>query len=239
MVRRWAGGQRDPYSIFFGLSFAFAAATTIRDGSADNYFLDSVAVGCVIGGQELAHWFGLAGGPRDVPAGVAPSSSTVTRASSSEPALLALVIILVSLLPAAGHELIGAGDLLAQLRTRQARNAAQLAYLRSTAQRLDALGGPILCQYDPISLYTHHAYMMDLFEFSGLADQGVFDDRPLVDMIRRRQFAAIVLLFPASTDPAPRYQSTAWVRDEWLRAIRESGYRESEDGDLYIYQPAK
>ena len=236
-VRRWAGGQRDPYSIFFGLSFAFAAVTTIRDGSADNYFLASVAVACVIGGQELARWLGSVGEQRD--AGVAVSSSTVARAFSGEPALLALVMMLVSLLPVAAHELIGAGELLEQLRTRDARNAEQLAYLRSTAQRLDALGGPILCQYDPISLYTRHAYMMDLFEFSGLADQGVFDDRPLIDMIRRRQFAAIVLLFPASTDPTPRYQSTAWVRDEWLRAIRESGYRESEDGDLYIYQPVR
>jgi hypothetical protein len=239
VVRRWACGQRDPYSIFFALSFAFAAVTTIRDGSADNYFLDSVAVGCVIGGQELAHWIGRTTAITLSGAAVKPGSSGDSAASGpgflGEPALLALVVILVSVLPAAGHELTGAGDLMTQLKTRHSRNAALLANLRSTAQRLDALGGPILCQYDPINLYTHNAYMMDLFEFSGLADQGVFDDRPLIDMIRRRQFSAIVLLFPASTDPTPRYQSTAWVRGEWLRAIRESGYRESEDGELYIY----
>jgi hypothetical protein len=72
---------------------------------------------------------------------------------------------------------------------------------------------------------------------AGLADQGVFDDSQVIEKIRHGEFACIVLQFPMESDPVPRYQSTDWVRREWIVAMREAGYSGDLVSPLYYYFP--
>lgn len=244
VMGRWAAGQFDLYGIFFALSFVFASVTTIRDGSADNYFLQALAIGCVIFGRELSRWLGGTDSTGNGRTKMAASvKSTVSVPAAMRPGhgldvvVLSLSISCLFFVPAVGKELLNLPLLFEGLSRRAERDAAQLDFLRTTAGQLDALGGPILCQYDPVNLYSRNAIMMDTFIFAGLADQGLFDDRPIIDLIHARKMAAVALLFPLGTDPVPRYQSTAWFREAWLAALVEAGYRGSHVGPLYIYRP--
>jgi hypothetical protein len=221
VVRRWTAGQVDLWTVFFATSLLVASAGTIRDGSAVNYFLEPLAVACIIGGEELARWLG-----RDDTGTSRPGNAAVA----------ALAFAALAFLPLAVQAAPTVGPLLAGIRTRAARDAAEQDFNVRMAHELDALGGPALSQYNPVTLLARDVVMMDTLIFSSLADQGIFDDRPLIDMIRSGRLAALVLLFPLS-DETPRYQSTAWVREAWLQAARDAGYRERRVGLLYVYTP--
>jgi hypothetical protein len=238
----------DVLVVFVCLHAIFVTATTLRDGSAGNYFLPTLAVGCVLGGRVLS----------DLLAGRWPAhtrgESAVRTASTVSPndraevagrglqiaAAACLVSIGVFCLGRIGVEFADFPTVWRDFQARTQRHEEELTYLRDIAGRLDALGGPILSQYDPINLYAQHSIMADLLVFSCFADNGVFDDQPIIDMIKRQEFAAIVLRFPASENvTSPRYQSTAWFRDQWLDALKASQYSEWLAGEVYIYTPAR
>lgn len=232
VMRRWSRHEFDLLSIFFVVSFAVGAMGTLRDGSADNYFLASLAAATVLAAREGALWFpGLLkhGGP--------VNGQSAAKIGGFPVSLAALTLISAFFLPAAWREATSLGNLMRELSERRQRDVQRLAFVKDAAARLDALGGPVLCQFDPVNLYTRNSIMMDTLTFAGLADQGIFDDRVIVQFIRDRRMAAVVLLFPLSARPVPRYQSTAWVRENWLHALRDAGYQEIQFGPLFIYTP--
>jgi len=218
IIRRFQARQFDLPSLYFILSFAIGTAATVRDGSAANYFLKPLAVATLIVGPELTRW--LRGTGERLEAGV-----------------LALSATLVLLLPQVGKALVEWPELAQEVSMRDTYHRIQYETCRALAEELDALNGPILCQYDPVNLFCRRPILLDTLTFAGLADQGAFDDRHIVEMIRRRELAAIVLQFPADRRPVPRYQSTDSFRTQWADALLEAGYRGRQAGAFFIYQP--
>jgi hypothetical protein len=219
----------DLFVVFFVLHAAFAAGTTLRDGSAPNYYTTTIAAACVICGQVL----GALLGDR-----AADATNDEPRWNSRSTAAVLLVAIVLFTAGRLAVELGQLSTLWQAFATREQRHAEELRHLRTLSGKLDSLGGPILSQDDSINLYARSPIMADLLAFGCFADRRYFDDAQIIDMIRNREFAAIVLRFPASqTEVAPRYQSSAVFRDEWLTALRHSKYRESFTGRLYVYTP--
>ncbi len=218
ILRRFQARQFDLFSLYFILSFGIGAAATIRDGSAANYFLKPLAVATLIVGPELTRWLR---GPTE----------------RRETGVLALSAVIVLLLPKVGKALVEWPDLAQEVVMRDSYHRIQYETCRALADELNALNGPILCQYDPVNLWCRNPLLLDTLTFAGLADQGAFDDRHIVEMIRRRELAAIVLQFPADRRPVPRYQSTDSFRTKWADALLEAGYRGRQVGAFFIYQP--
>ena len=230
---RWSRRQFDLLTVFFAIALFVAASATVRDGSADNYFLTSLAIATVIAAQEWARWQRTANSDAAQGSGNAGRG----RTKGNWPVNAALIVALIFFAPRVWNDVQSIGPLRAEIAERPERDAQRLAFVREAAARLDALNGPVLCQFDPVNLYMRHAVMFDTLTFAGLADQGVFDDAAIVWSIREKQFSAVVLMFPAAQRPVPRYQSTDWFREEWVQAVAESGYHESVFGPLFIYTP--
>jgi len=232
VIWRWSRRQFDLLSVFFVVALCAAAAATVRDGSADNYFLTALAVGTVIVAQGWARW-------RQKMNVAAAHNFTLKEPGTTRewPAIASLAIALVFSAPRVWSDVRSIGPLRAELAARSEREAQRLTFVREAAARLDALGGPVFCQFDPVNLYTRNTVMLDTLTFGGLADQGVFDDAAIIQAIRDKQFSAIVLLFPAAQRPVPRYQSTDWFRAEWADALVEAGYQESVFGPLFVFTP--
>ena len=241
VIRRWSSRRFDSMSLFFVLSFALACLATLRDGSAENYFLGPLAVSCLIGCQEFSRWL-RAGAGADGPEVVHAPASTpeVARASgaSRESALVALIIALVVYLPGA---LARARDLptaLASLGEGPSQQyLMQLDFQQHLGQDLDELDGPVLSQFTTLNLFCERPLLLDTLSFTGLADQGIFDDGGIIRMLRNREVAAVVAQFPLDRGPVPRYQSTDWLSQRWANAMIEAGYRGHQIEGLFVYVP--
>lgn len=220
----------DLFAVFFLVHAVFATGTALRDGSAGNYYTATLAAACVICGRILGAFLD------DHVA--APATNDAWRSNSQTPAAVLLVAIVVSTAGRLAGEIGQMPGLWQVFETRGERHAEELGFLTTLASRLDARGGPILSQDDPVNLYARGSIMADLLAFGCFADRGYFDDTRIIDMIRNLEFTAIVLRFPASeTETAPRYQSSAVFREQWLAALRHSKYREARAGQLYVYTP--
>jgi hypothetical protein len=242
VVRRWRAREFDIYSLYFVLSFCMACAGTIRDGSAHNYFVLPIAVACLIGGQELARWLPTDKSADDSkPSGTNSGAHAVPTARSPigfrEAAHAVLLISIVFYLPPAARSVAGIPGLFDEINNRAERDEVERDFFVTLARQLDELDGPILCQFDTLNLLCKKAVLMDPFAMTSLADQGVLDDSQIIDDIRAKRIAAIVLQFPLRPGNVPKYQSTAWVREEWLSAALKAGYQESRASFLYIYTP--
>ncbi|MFQ5413610.1 MAG: hypothetical protein ACE5E6_04040 [Phycisphaerae bacterium] len=245
-LRSWQTRRPDVVSVFFALAFLAACAGTVRDGSGDNYFIKPLALACILGGREIARWLGrcdaATGGELSGCTAHADATTATDAAArrSSAPAIVALLFLLVYVTPpAAARLVVGYGGLMDRVAGRRALSDAQLAFLRGSAARLDALGGPVVCEDASLALYCRNALMMDTLTLTGLADQGVFDDTAVVAMIRSRTLAAVVLKRPLARGEVRKYQSTDWVRRAWLDAMADAGYEPLPDGPRYTYVPPR
>lgn len=221
VLRVWRERRVDLWVIFFVLSFAVATLSTLRDGSATNYFIETLAVGCVLAGRELEQI--LRGAELD------------RRPATLGHARLALLLPAIVYLSVAAHEVPSTGRLLAQLPHRDERYEGRRTLMQRAAERLEASGGDVFCAVDPVNLYLSKPYMLDTFMFTNLADRGVFDDSELIRKLSERGFAAILLREPARREAVGQYQSTPWVRPAWQAAILDGGYRGQPLGPFYLY----
>jgi hypothetical protein len=242
VVRRWRARDFDVYSLYFVLSFCMASAGTIRDGSAHNYFVLPIAVACLIGGQELARWLLTEQPAGDSEASVVDGGTQAggkmrSVISIREAAHAVLLIAIAFYLPMTARSVAGIPSLLDEMKNRAEREEVERDFFVTLARQLDELDGPILCQFDALNLLCKNAVLMDPLTMTGLADQGVLDDSQIIDDIHAKRMAAIVLQFPLRPGNVPKYQSTAWVREEWLSAALKAGYQESRASFLYIYTP--
>jgi hypothetical protein len=214
ITRSWS-----PAGVLFALSLLLSAASTWRDGSSVNYYTLPLALACILCGRQLAAWW--------------PERST--SMSASVPLTLVLALGLLRYAPDAAVRLTESGDRWRAFSTRHDQHAEMAGFLRRLATYLDALPGPVLSQFNDMTLTCRNSIMIDPFTFTSMADVGAFDDRPLIEQITRGQIEAIVF------DPkAPAtYQSTDFFSRRWKQAM--SGRYELAVRDRYaeIYRPVR
>ncbi|MCG3131265.1 MAG: hypothetical protein FLDDKLPJ_02043 [Phycisphaerae bacterium] len=205
---------------------AAGCAASVRDGAGVNYFIQPLAWACVCAAREL--------GSRSRLSRIRNERGRAAFAPSSAAFIAGCTFAAGLVLPAAAH----AAELPLQLRLVQRRGEIQRdqqTLLHNVSTLLNRLDGPVISELGALGLYLDEVYMLDLLTFTGLADQGVFDDRPLINDIREGRVAAVVLEFDLERDGVPYYQSTARVRSAWLDVLRQAGYVHLEAGWLHLY----
>ncbi|HEV2122967.1 MAG TPA: hypothetical protein VGW38_09355 [Chloroflexota bacterium] len=97
-----------------------------------------------------------------------------------------------------------------------------------------ALPGDVLSEDMAFTISTGKRIYLQPFEFTQMAEQGDWDQRPLLDDIRRQHFSAVVLRFALSDDPT-------WHRDRinqpMIEAIADAYELAAEFGTYYLYRP--
>ncbi|MCC7292172.1 MAG: hypothetical protein IT449_08955 [Phycisphaerales bacterium] len=156
------------------------------------------------------------------------------RGSERLAAALMRLMVTASLLALLVRQAPQAPSLIERALTRHGGHGQREFMLTTLGRKLNALDAPVFSEDGTLNLYLDRPVMLDSLTFSGLADVGVFDDGPLVEMIRTDRVAAFVLRFPLEGE-TPRYQSTARVRKEWIEAMRERKYVPLRRGWLYVY----
>lgn len=227
-----AGGRRrrrcpDLPTVAFPVLMLWALSGIIRDGSGRNYFIAPLAMACLSAGRELSA-IRRRTGMRSL------AESHVVHVLYRFRQTVACGIIVSVALPLLG--LAASSDaLIKQVLRRAADQRLRRETVQLIAEKVNAMEGSVLFDEGVLSFYCARPVMLDLLTFTGLADVGAFDDRPLLDMIERRQLAAFVLRFPLEAGEAPRYQSTARVRQAWVDAMRRQRYEGLQYGWLYVY----
>lgn len=263
-MRVWRRGRRlDAVTTYVLAGFAWACVGVVRDGSGVNYFLPPLVAASIAGARELelrgrrlrrggrfAHR-GAEGAPcgRTLPADLSTTGGgplLYQRGSAGKnplpdgrgterraACLMGLVVIasLVALLVRLAPQTLSLVERAVTRRVGQEQREFMLATL---GRKLNGLGEPVFSEDGTLNLYLDRPVMLDSLTFSGLADVGVFDDAPLVEMIRADRLAAFVLRFPLEGE-TPRYQSTARVRRAWIEAMRERQYVPLRRGWMYVY----
>jgi len=94
--------------------------------------------------------------------------------------------------------------------------------------------GDVLGEEMSFTVTTGHRIFLQPFEFTQLAEEGRWDQRPLLAAIRSGQFSLVVLRFPAGQDPG-------WHRERFtpqmLEAIRERYRLQQVIGTYFVYVP--
>ncbi len=105
---------------------------------------------------------------------------------------------------------------------------------RAAQAYLARLEGDIFSEDMSFTVADGRRIYIQPFEFTQLAEQGEWDQRPLLDDIRHHRFVAVVLRFRLGTDPgwhAQRYTK------EMLAAFAEAYRLDATYGSYYIYRP--
>lgn len=208
------------------VGIAAGCAASVRDGAGVNYFVQPLGWACVCAAREL--------GSRMRLSRVRSETGRAAPRPSSAAFIAGCAVAASLVLPTAAH----AADLPLQLRLVDRRGEIQRdqqTLLHNVSTLLNRLEGPVISELGALGLYLDEPYMLDLLTFTGLADQGVFDDRRLTSDIREGRVAAVVLEFDLERDGVPYYQSTARVRSAWLEVLRQAGYVHLEAGWLHLY----
>jgi hypothetical protein len=152
-IRRWSARSVDLGVVYLLLGFLFSCAATLRDGAAENYFLATLAVACVVGGKELSLW--MKGGDSTEP-GDASQGNTVSRG------VLVLCFGCCFFLPRAGLTLLDLKTTALEFHERGNRDKTEREYFRNASKYLNDLNGPILCQHNTLNLFLEDTSAMDL-----------------------------------------------------------------------------
>ena len=146
---------------------------------------------------------------------------------------------------AALHVVVAAVLIWGGLQLREARRRPDTLYWpqatseeRENARRAHAriaqLRGDVLSEDMSFTVTTGKRLYLQPFEFSQQAMQGEWDERPLLEDVRRRHFAAVVLRFDLAGDPSWHGER---LTPALLDALREAYVPDSVYGDYYIYLP--
>jgi len=199
LTSEWMRRIGDPLTLLFAVSLGLALAGTYRDGSDVYYYMQPLAVACVLAGREMGRWWRR--GPN------APGESLALT--------LALVLATVYYVPLAALRL---GEMPASWRTFEYRtesNRERAEFFGRLGTYLNGLNGPILSQFGEMGLYCPRSIMTDTYLFTFMSDAGTFDDHALLAQIQEGRIAAIVL----NPQADPMYQSTDTFSRRWLRAM--------------------
>ncbi len=216
-----------PIELYAVLSFLVACAAVLRDGSAENYFIAPLAASCVVLGGQLQRW--LAAAPTADAADVQAERPAETS--------WAVALMLLFCLGHAGRAAVNYGTVADLVKTRTEAVAFERELITRAAEFFNRRPGPALSQDDSVSLHLDRPLCTDLMTMAALADNGVFDDHGVIERLRRGEVAGVLLKTPLRPGLVPRYQSTDWVRREWLEAMLDAGYVEGEFGPWFFYIP--
>jgi hypothetical protein len=97
------------------------------------------------------------------------------------------------------------------------------------------LEGDVLSEDMSFTLTANKRIYVQPFEFTQLAEQGVWDQRPLVEAIRRRHFVAVVLRFRLGD--APGFHAER-IDAPLIAALKEAYRLDASYGTYFIYRPA-
>ncbi|MGH2351669.1 MAG: ArnT family glycosyltransferase [Chloroflexota bacterium] len=94
--------------------------------------------------------------------------------------------------------------------------------------------GDVLGEEMSFTVTTGKRVYLQPFEFTQLAQQGVWDQGPLLEDIRRQRFGAVVLRFRLGDDPAWRRER---VNQAMIHTLAASYRLDAAFGDYFIYRP--
>jgi len=219
IVLEWFHRKWSVDTMLFAVSSVVALVTTYRDGPGPYYYMVPLAVGCVLCGRQLGSWW---------------RERSVVSATG-----IALVVVLAMLsvryVPRSILRLVELPGHWRSFCQRQETHRQRAEALRNLVNYLKGLPGPVLSQFNEVTLYCPNSILIDTLTLTSMADVGAFDDRPLIEEIRRGKVAAIVL----NPRRAPAYQSTDQFSRRWLRAMGQT-YRQVQIPGLewaQIYRP--
>jgi hypothetical protein len=101
---------------------------------------------------------------------------------------------------------------------------------------LGRLDGDLLSEDMSFTVTAGRRIYVQPFEFTQLAEQNVFDQRPLLDALSARRFAAVVLRWRLGDDPGFHIQR---VNRPMIAAIQEAYRLDASYGSYYIYRPLR
>lgn len=105
---------------------------------------------------------------------------------------------------------------------------------RQAHEYIAGLSGDVLGEEMSFTVTTGKRIYLQPFEFTQLAEQGDWDQRPLLEDIRQRRFVAVVLRFRIGTDPAWRRQR---INQSMIDALAETYQFAVAYDDYFIYRP--
>lgn len=216
------GERMDALGVHFWTTLIVPFVLTYRDGADDYYFCEHIAVTCILTAAQCESW--------------------LRRFSSPGERLLRALICLAPALPVppmAWNHTPAVSRMLHGVLNAREWVRGERALFRDMAAVVDTLPPPVLCDADGLTLLSRGPrVIMDTWGFSGLRDQGVFDDSAIVADLVARRFGAVILRQPA--DAIMRYQTTVHVPAAWREAILR-GYRLAGklEEKYYLYFPAE
>jgi hypothetical protein len=206
-------------TVAFAVSLVMTIASTYRDGSSVNYYMPALAMACVASGRQLGRWW------------AERSVSPVAAAAWT----LVMMLAAVRYVPEAALDLAEAPERWQGFCQRGEQHREMADFLKRLADYLNGRRGPVLCQFNDMGLLCPGSIMIDPFTFTSMADVGVFDDRPLIEQIRRGEVAAIVF-----DRKAPRsYQATDFFSRRWQQAMDRRYELVYRDQRAEIYCPIR
>ena len=202
-----------PWRAYFVLSGLVALATVGKIGASSNYWLELTAATSVLIGLLAAHL----------------SEPSPTPAAYASAGLGALVLAsLLTCIPAY------------QATMNQTAAVALNGSAADTADRLQAAAfvakepGPVLTDDPDLALQAGKPVEFELI-YTLLALQGVWDEAPVLNPIRARQFGLVVLQEPLDGPPMPLL--TAHLTEKVRMALRETYAPAGQIGGYRLYRP--
>jgi hypothetical protein len=206
------------FTVAFAVSVVVAAASTYRDGSDANYYIPSLALACVVCGRGLCRWW---------------RQSTESPAAGSALTLL-LMLATIRYAPEGALRLADLPTRWQWFSDRHVEHAKTRDSLRKVVHFLNSAPGPVLSYYGDVALYCPNSLIVDTLIFTGMADVGVFDDRKIINEIRQKRIAAVVLDRNAVEGT---YQSTDSFSRRWKQAMSGRYQLHMETDWAVVYVP--
>jgi hypothetical protein len=100
--------------------------------------------------------------------------------------------------------------------------------------------GPILSQQNSFSLFSRGEIYIQLFHFTGLSREGLWDQSSLLNEIDKRAFCCVITEFPIE-QPIQSDNAVERFTPEMLKALQKNYHRHTETADpyypYYLYTP--
>ncbi len=222
MARAMTARRLGLLECYFIVALLVPFAMTWRDGAAEYYFGESVAVAGVLMAAQWQRW------RRRPPRSIA--AQRLVRGAVLLPVAMAVAMI-------AGLEPSALRRFRETVGPQRRSDESDFARFEATVAQLEALPSPIFCEPDGLMVLSNHQpFILDTWLFSGMIDQGVFDDSGVRAALADGQFRAVVLSLEASS--VRQYGSTYYVPPAWLKIIARR-YRLDRrlPNGCYLYLP--
>ncbi|MBI3971052.1 MAG: hypothetical protein HY332_07155 [Chloroflexi bacterium] len=105
---------------------------------------------------------------------------------------------------------------------------------RRAQEYVARLPGDVLAEDMVFTITTGKRIYLQPFEFTQLAEQGDWDQRPLLEDIQHKRFSAVVLRFRLSDDPSWHRER---INQPMIDALTQAYRLDATYGDYFLYRP--